>query len=99
MDYLYAFFRQLLNVLHIALEPVTVTLAIIAIVYAAIQKHESSKLLRSAGELKKESDELQQVTKSHAQEMRVQREEMEVLTREMQGIASSMSTQYSGLFP
>jgi len=99
MDYLYAFFGHFLQFLHAASEPVTVSLAIIAIVYAAIQKHESSRLLRSSSELKKESDELQQNTKRHAEEMRVQRNAMEGLTSEMRSIASSMSTKYIGGFP
>src|SRR5713226_7999366 len=51
MDYIFALFEYFLHALHVASEPVTVTLAIIAIVYAAIQKRESRQLLHSSNEL------------------------------------------------
>ena len=50
MDYVFALFEHFLHALHVASEPVTVTLAIIAIVYAAIQKRESRQLLHSSNE-------------------------------------------------
>jgi len=96
MDALLSFLWRVLNALK---DPVTVILAIVAIVYAAIQKHESSLLLRSSGDLKKEAHELEGNTKKHAEEMDVQRKAMEVLMTEMQGIAASMSTKYVGDFP
>ncbi len=99
MDYVFALFEYFLHALHVASEPVTVTLAIIAIVYAAIQKRESRQLLHSSNELKKEADELEKNTKSHTEEMTVQRKAMESLTGDMQSIASSMSTHYLGMFP
>jgi hypothetical protein len=99
MDYVFASFERFLHILHVASEPVTVTLAVIAIFYAAIQKRESRQLLRSSTELKNEADELQKNTKSQAEEMTVQRNAMEGLTREMRNIASSMSTKYIGVFP
>lgn len=52
MDVLLSLLSRLLNALVTAKDPITVILAIVAIVYAAIQKHESSLLLRSSSELK-----------------------------------------------
>src|SRR5260370_38523927 len=94
MDYVFALFDYFLHALHVASEPVTVTLAIIAIVYAAIQKRESRQLLHSSNELKKEADELEKNTKSHTEEMTVERKAMETLTGDMRSIASAMSTHY-----
>lgn len=99
MDVLLSLLSRLLNALVTAKDPITVILAIVAIVYAAIQKHESSLLLRSSSELKGEADELERNTKAHAEEMQVQRRAMEGLTTEMRGIAASMSTKYIGDFP
>src|SRR5260370_9940 len=99
MDYVFALFDYFLHALHVASEPVTVTLAIIAIVYAAIQKRESRQLLHSSNELKKEADEMEKNTKSHNDDMTVQRKAMESLTGDMRSIASSMSTHYLGVFP
>src|ERR1700740_1575507 len=96
MDALLSFLSRLLTALK---EQVTVILAIVAIVYAAIQKHESSLLLRSSADLKKEADDLEGNTRKHADEMQVQRRAMEGLTNEMRGIAASMSTKYIGDFP
>jgi hypothetical protein len=44
MNALYSFFSRLLDALLVAKDPITVVLAIVAIVYAAIQKHESGVL-------------------------------------------------------
>lgn len=99
MNALYSFFSHVLDALLVAKDPITVVLAIVAIVYAAIQKHESGMLLRSSRELKNEADELEQNTKNHAEEMKTQRKEIETLTHEMRGIAASMSTKYIGDFP
>lgn len=99
MNALYSFFSRLLDALLVAKDPITVVLAIVAIVYAAIQKHESGVLLRSSSDLKKEANELERNTKNHAAEMQIQRKEMETLTQEMRGIAASMSTKYIGDFP
>lgn len=99
MDALIALLSRVLDALVWAKDPITVVLAIVAIVYAAIQKHESKLLLRSSGELKKEANELERNTKDHAVEMQVQRKAMEDLTGEMRGIAASLSTKYIGDFP
>ena len=92
MNELYSAFSSILHILSVAKEPVTVILAVVAIVYAAIQKHESGKLLKWSDELKKEADDLEKNTKAHA-------EEMKGLTGEMREIAASMSTKYVGGFP
>jgi hypothetical protein len=94
-----ALWKELARVLIELKEPVTVLLAIVAIVYAAIQKHESTLLLRSSADLKKEADDLEGNTRKHADEMQVQRTAMEGLTNEMREIAASMSTKYIGDFP
>lgn len=74
--------------------------------YAAMQKYESSKLLRYSGELKaatgdleRNTNDLKQNTKRHADEMESQRATMEKLTVEMTGIVGAMSTKYVGGFP
>ena len=96
---LFSLLERFLHILHVASEPVTVTLAVVAIVYAAIQKRESRQLLHSSRDLKDEAGQLEQNTKSHTEEMKVQRNAMEGLTREMRTIATSMSTKYIGIFP
>jgi hypothetical protein len=85
-------FLHIREYLHLASEPVTVILAIVAMLFAAIQKWESTKLLRSSSDLKNEADALEKNTKSHA-------EEMKTLTGEMRAIANAMSTKYVGGFP
>jgi hypothetical protein len=99
MDALLSLFARLLDGLVWAKDPITVVLAVGAIVYAAIQKHESGLLLRQSGELKREADDLEKNTKAHADEMNVQRKAMEEITKQMRGIAASMSTKYVGDFP
>ncbi|PYX01110.1 MAG: hypothetical protein DMG89_02580 [Acidobacteria bacterium] len=99
MDNIFSLLERFLHILHVASEPVTVTLAVVAIVYAAIQKRESRQLLHSSRDLKDEAGQLEQNTKSHTEEMKVQRNAMEGLTREMRTIATSMSTKYIGIFP
>jgi hypothetical protein len=99
MEALLSLLVRIINALVAAKDPITVVLAIVAIVYAAIQKHESSLLLGSSAELKKEANELESNTRKHAEEMQVQRKAMEDLTHEMREIAASMSTKYIGDFP